>query len=390
MFTFPLIPRTKVNFGFKDLFMSLFINESHNKYSKFLIKQLGRYFKNYNIILTPSGRGGLYLILKSIHDKNKVIIPSYTCKVVTEAAMLARKKVIYSEVSEIDFNFSLKDLESVIDSDSIVIATHQYGIPCQIDLIKKMCDKHGAILIEDCAASFGSKYKGKLTGTFGDYSFFSFDSTKLINVPLKAGFIIIKDKEKHNKIFDIYKREMLKIPFKIKLTNIFLGLIYLIIENPYLYRLFHLFYFKLRNKYTVDNAELYLNKNQFYLYRISEWQSFIALRQVGNINEIINKRNEIFKKYHTLLSGIEKLNILPFNEEWVCIRFPILVNDKLNTYNNFLKKGFDVAFSFSFMVCPNNFVIAKNIANKVLNLPYYYKLTDKEIFKIIKVIKDTI
>lgn len=62
----------------------------------------------------------------------------------------------------------------------LVILVHLYGTPAKYDEIKAICEKHGALIIEDAAESFGATYKGKQTGTLGDYSAISFNGNKII------------------------------------------------------------------------------------------------------------------------------------------------------------------------------------------------------------------
>ena len=62
----------------------------------------------------------------------------------------------------------------------LVVVAHLYGIPGKIDEIRRICDKHGALIVEDAAESFGATYKGKETGSFGDYSAISFNGNKII------------------------------------------------------------------------------------------------------------------------------------------------------------------------------------------------------------------
>lgn len=62
----------------------------------------------------------------------------------------------------------------------VVILANLYGTPCKIDEIKQICDKHGAIIIEDAAESLGATYKGVQTGTFGKYNAISFNGNKII------------------------------------------------------------------------------------------------------------------------------------------------------------------------------------------------------------------
>ena len=62
----------------------------------------------------------------------------------------------------------------------LVVLANLYGTPAKLSEIKKICDEHGAILIEDAAESLGASYKGKQTGTFGKYNCISFNGNKII------------------------------------------------------------------------------------------------------------------------------------------------------------------------------------------------------------------
>lgn len=62
----------------------------------------------------------------------------------------------------------------------VVVVAHLYGTPGKIDEIRAVCEKHGAVIIEDAAESFGATYKGQQTGTFGSYNAISFNGNKII------------------------------------------------------------------------------------------------------------------------------------------------------------------------------------------------------------------
>ncbi|MBO4845803.1 MAG: DegT/DnrJ/EryC1/StrS family aminotransferase [Lachnospiraceae bacterium] len=62
----------------------------------------------------------------------------------------------------------------------LVMLANLYGTPAKLSEIKRICDDHGAILIEDAAESLGASYKGKQTGTFGKYNCISFNGNKII------------------------------------------------------------------------------------------------------------------------------------------------------------------------------------------------------------------
>lgn len=75
----------------------------------------------------------------------------------------------------------------------VVVVANLYGTPAKLDEIKAICDRHGAILIEDAAESLGATYKGVQTGTFGKYNAISFNGNKIITCST-GGMLITNDK----------------------------------------------------------------------------------------------------------------------------------------------------------------------------------------------------
>jgi dTDP-4-amino-4,6-dideoxygalactose transaminase len=68
--------------------------------------------------------------------------------------------------------------EKISSKTKAIMIVHLYGKSCDMDPIVNLCKKHNLVLIEDCAQSHGAKYKGKNTGTFGEFGAFSFYATK--------------------------------------------------------------------------------------------------------------------------------------------------------------------------------------------------------------------
>lgn len=75
----------------------------------------------------------------------------------------------------------------------MVVVAHLYGTPGKVDEIRSICDKHGALIVEDAAESLGATYKGKQTGLFGDVSVISFNGNKIITG--SAGGMLLTDSE---------------------------------------------------------------------------------------------------------------------------------------------------------------------------------------------------
>ena len=79
-----------------------------------------------------------------------------------------------------------------------VVVANLYGVPGKMDELRAVCNKRGAILIEDAAESMGATYKGKQTGTFGDLSIVSFNGNKIITGS-SGGMLLTDDLEAANK-----------------------------------------------------------------------------------------------------------------------------------------------------------------------------------------------
>jgi dTDP-4-amino-4,6-dideoxygalactose transaminase len=385
-----LIPRTKVNYRFGELLKALFVSECSGACRAALAAKLRELLGLEHVLLMPSGRAGLYFLLKSI-DRPRVIVPAYTCKAVVEAAQMAGKEVIFAENDDSQFNSPLPEYEKLIRDDCVVIATHQFGIPCEIQKICALAQSRGSLVIEDAAASLGSKVGGRLTGTFGTAAFFSFDSTKLINVPMKGGAIATKDLELFRRVHTCYQAETGPMPAFTKLTSLSKAAMLLLLEQHLLYRLFHLLYFQARGRFTDDGPGLKLTKDQFYLYGLAEWQAAIALHQMDHLADIVTHRQSLYAEYRRRLASCKSFLLPPEDKhgEWACIRFPIRISgDKLDFYRRAAQRGLDFAFSFTFLGCPPQFGKAHALAAKVLDLPFYPKVTRQEMDSVITILTE--
>lgn len=80
----------------------------------------------------------------------------------------------------------------------LVLMAHLYGTPGKMDEIRRLCDLHDALLIEDAAESLGALYQERQTGTFGDYAVLSFNGNKIITGSC-GGMLLVKDLEDANK-----------------------------------------------------------------------------------------------------------------------------------------------------------------------------------------------
>lgn len=115
--------------------------------------------------------------------KKRVFCSDLTFAATVNPVVYEGGEPVFIDASQEDWNMDPQALETAFEKYpdvKIVILTHLYGVPAQADEIRKICDNYGALLIEDAAESLGAVYKGKRTGSIGDYGVISFNGNKII------------------------------------------------------------------------------------------------------------------------------------------------------------------------------------------------------------------
>lgn len=130
-------------------------------------------------LLTCSGTSAFYLILESIKKistMSTIIIPAFVCPLIPLAIKRAGLNIKPCDINRDNFDYDINMLREICaeDKDTLaILAVHLAGIPLDLEAIKETAGKKGIFIIEDCAQSLGAEYKGKKTGSLGDFSFFS-------------------------------------------------------------------------------------------------------------------------------------------------------------------------------------------------------------------------
>ena len=108
----------------------------------------------------------------------------------------ANLKPVFVDINENTRNINPDLIEKKISKKTkAILIVHFAGMPCEMDKILKITKKYKLKLIEDCAHSIESEYKGKKIGTFGDFSCFSFYANKNITTGGEGGILICKSKK---------------------------------------------------------------------------------------------------------------------------------------------------------------------------------------------------
>lgn len=133
------------------------------------------------VYLTPSGTAALEMgaVLAGIEPGDEVILPSYTFSSTVNAVVLFGAKPVFCEVDPRTMNIDVASIERLITPKTKMIVPIDYaGLSCDIDAIMEIANRHNLIVMQDCAQSYGTKYKGKPCGTVPHLATFSFHETK--------------------------------------------------------------------------------------------------------------------------------------------------------------------------------------------------------------------
>ena len=142
---------------------------------------------------------------------------------------------VFIDTEEETWNMDPVSLEKAFElypEVKVVVVAHLYGTPGKIDEIKAVCDKHNAIIVEDAAESLGATYKGKQTGTFGNYNCISFNGNKIITGS-SGGMLLTDDLDAANKArkWSTQSREAApwyqheEVGFNYRMSNIIAGVV---------------------------------------------------------------------------------------------------------------------------------------------------------------------
>jgi dTDP-4-amino-4,6-dideoxygalactose transaminase len=377
-----LIPITKPSLDKNDLkhiknvlSSKILTDGFYQKKSENIIKN---YIKSKFIALTHSCTAALEIsgILINLKPGDEVILPSYGFVSIANAIVLRGAKPVFVEINTDDLNISYDDIiRKTTKKTKAIYIIHYAGNACEIEKISRYAKLKKIFLIEDAAHAFLGKYNNKFLGTFGDIGVFSFHETKNI-VGGQAGCISINNSKlikRTNYILDkgTNRRNFIK-DYKKKIIS------------------------------SKNNKKFYSWVDLGSEYRAPELSSALLYSQLLKVKKIQNIRKKNWDIFRNL---IDKLNTQKFylikgnNKSTSAYHILALVfkNIKLaNKFKEFIQSK-KIAATFHYVplhkskmgikFCKYKLPITENIYSKVVRLPLFSDMTQKEINKISLLIK---
>jgi dTDP-4-amino-4,6-dideoxygalactose transaminase len=222
-----------------------------------------------------SGTAAMHMALKAagVSQGDIVFCQDLTFSATANPIIYQNAVPVFIDSNYETWNMDPKALEEAFEkypNVKAVIVVHLYGLSADLDPIIELCKKHNVTLIEDAAESLGTTYKGKYTGTFGDYGIFSFNGNKIITT--SGGGMLVSNNEER----------IAKVRFWATQAR--------------------------------DKARHYQHSELGYNYRMSNIVAGIGRGQLKVLEQRIAKKKYIFEFYKRELNGLKGIKFMPINE----------------------------------------------------------------------------
>jgi len=227
---------------------------------------------NVNLtLLTTSGTHSLEMaaMLIGIEKGDEIIMPSFTFVSSANAFILRGAKVIFVDISPESLNVDINSIERAITTKTkAIVPVHYAGMSCDMEKLMDLARKHNLYVIEDAAQAFGSKYKDKYLGTYGDFGCISFHDTKNIHCG-EGGALLINNKKFSDKAEIVREKG----------TD--------------------------RSKFIKGIVDKYTWQDIGSSYLPSELNSAFLLPQLESSDQIISDRKKLWDRYHNNLLSLK-------------------------------------------------------------------------------------
>ncbi len=334
--------------------------EFEKRFKEYIFKNSGIPEDRQFAISVNSCTAALHLALKAIGLKpgDEVIIPTNTFIATAEVVTYFNAVPLLCDIEPDTHNMDVKKLESLItEKTKAIIPVHFGGQPCDMDEIMEIARKYNLKVIEDAAHALPSRYKGKMIGTIGDITCFSFYATKTLATG--EGGMAVTTNPDYARIIKINRLHGLDRDAWDRYTE----------RGHWYYEI-------------VDNG----NK-----YNMTDLQAALGLAQLKKVDWMNERRAEIAKRYTEAFEGTKVVppKIKPDRETcWHLYVIKVenrdevvskLREDGISTSVHFIPVHKHPYYKNKYGYRDEDYPVANWVFERSITLPIYPGMTDEEV-----------
>jgi len=299
-------------------------------------------------------------MLTGVEPGDEVIMPSFTFVSTANAFYMRGARIVFVDIREDTLNLDEDKAASALTKRSkAIVPVHYAGVGCEMDTIMKAAGRAGAFVVEDAAQALDSTYKGRFLGAIGDLGALSFHETK--NFIMGEGGALVINNESLIERAEIIRE---------KGTD--------------------------RNKFFRGEVDKYTWVDVGSSYPPSDMLAAFLYAQLEQMEQILSRREEIFKRYYEALkplsdAGLVRLPVISDGCRCNNHMFYILLDDE-RTRDSLMKylqsRGILAIFHYqplhlskvgrSIGYSDGDLPMTEAISGRILRLPFYYELTASE------------
>lgn len=321
-------------------------------------KDFAKFCQAEHCIGFNSGTSALHvaLMLVGVGPGDEVITTPSTFVATSWAISYVGARPVYVDVEDATFNLDPKKIERAITPKTrAVMPVHLYGHPVDLDPLLAICRKHRLPLVEDAAQAHGAKYKGKVIGTFGAVSGFSFYPGKNLGAYGEGGALVTNDAK---------------------------------------------FAARARSLREHGSTQRYYHDEVGFNYRMEGIQGAVLEVKLKHLEDWTRERRRVAHRYHELLAGTPLQ--LPREADYAESAWHLYVvrhprRDELKKHLEANHVGCALHYPLPLHLQkayahlgykPGDFPVAEKAARECLSLPIYPELTDSQLQRVAAVIKE--
>jgi dTDP-4-amino-4,6-dideoxygalactose transaminase len=342
------------------------------------------------------GRVALYAILRGlgVGENDEVILPGYTCVMNVNPIKYLGARPVYADIDPATYNVAPAEiLKKITPRTRVIIAQHTYGYPCEMDPIMELGRSRGIPVVEDCCLALGSRYRGKMCGTFGVASYFSFQWNKPFTTGL-GGMAVVNDASLAAKIGAVCRDDLRRPSLKASLMLTAQRTVHRLFIYPSTVALATSMFRWLTKKGLVVGSssprEFSPQMAEDFFTGMSAGQARAGLRHMRKIEKNLAHRRHMKELYEQLLTDAGwNVPGIPDHMDPLLVRYPVRVADKTGAVaeaaRHFIELGtwFEcplhpietplAAYDYVEGMCPE----AEKACREVVNLPTHLRANHK-------------